>query len=361
MAEPRPSLSTLLASESLSSLILSNPIFLVTDLASLALVCKEFQLASTPFLYSRIVVQSQTAALKILNTLTHRPDYGPFVNVLHFSAYRNQPRYHYTVAREVSTRFTNVFPLLRNLEYLILADIWGFSAMIFQHSETILCKLKFCRLNGIVFSSKERIHEFGQFLAKQDELKLLRLQVDGLPENLYDPQMLQQDQTVDSDIFHLPVHSLPSLSIFDGSAFAATKVLQARAPLLKLRVHTALELDKVFTKEDDPASEWFAVLDVRVLCAALSRSGTGKTLKTFSVLGCPGDEDLLQMRNAKKNIGDPCAELIQTLAIYYPKLCHVGVLPLSCKDVGLLAYAGISLSLLKLTHCSPSAPLSMKL
>ncbi|KIK64121.1 hypothetical protein GYMLUDRAFT_241327 [Collybiopsis luxurians FD-317 M1] len=333
----QPTLSTLLASESLSSLLLSSQILQTADLASLALVCKGFRLAATPFLYSRIVLHSQAAANKILRTIIHRPEFGSFINTLSFAALRNQPRFHHSVSREISLTLATVLPSLHNLEYLNVSEIWGFSAAIFQHAEQISCKLKICRLNRIIFSSLGRIVEFTHFLAKQDELKLLRLQVEALPEDYYDAQILHGiDAMENDDLSRLPIHCLPSLSTFDGSAFAATKLLQARAPLRHLRVHTALELDRGYARDNGPPPELFAVIDVRSLCSAISRSGIGKTLKTFSIFGCPGDEDLLEIVFTKdsqiRDVGDICGELIQTLAINCPQLGHVGALPLSCKD-----------------------------
>ncbi|KIK64119.1 hypothetical protein GYMLUDRAFT_40370, partial [Collybiopsis luxurians FD-317 M1] len=65
----KPTLSTLLASESLSSLLLSSQILQTADPVSLALMCKGFQLAATLFLYSRIVLHSQAAATKMLRPI----------------------------------------------------------------------------------------------------------------------------------------------------------------------------------------------------------------------------------------------------------------------------------------------------
>jgi hypothetical protein len=70
----------------------------------------------------------------------------------------------------------------------------------------------------------------------------------------------------------------------------------------------------------------------------------GKTLKTFSLFGCPGNEDLLKIVFTKdsqteisqiRDVGDTCRELIQTLAINCPQFDLGGALPLSCKDVSI--------------------------
>ncbi|KIK64118.1 hypothetical protein GYMLUDRAFT_259149 [Collybiopsis luxurians FD-317 M1] len=113
-------------------------------------------------------------------------------------------------------------------------------------------------------------------------------------------------------------------------------LLQVRAPLRYLRVHTALELDRGYTSDYGPPPELFMVIDVRSLCSVRSRSGIGKTLKTFSIFGCPGDEDLLEivfMKDSQiRDVGDICGELIQTLAINCPQFGLGGALPYSCKD-----------------------------
>ncbi|KAJ3735546.1 hypothetical protein DFJ43DRAFT_872468 [Lentinula guzmanii] len=341
MSNPKPTLMALFTSESLSSLILSLPIIRQQDLASLSIASKAFMLATTPFLYSRVILYSPNAIRKFLFTILHKSaTYAAFVHTLYLCSHRGHPRLHHTITREMTMTLSNVLPLLRNLEYIYLSELWGFSAAVFASHEKIMFPLRDCRLNGITFSTQDRIAEFLRFLSTREHLQLLRLGVAAVPDDYYDQQPLPWDETIQEDYLVLS-NSLPALVHFDGPVFIATKILKSRAPLEFFRVHTALEYDAGFLREGNVLPVLFSsFIDAKNLCGEITKSTIGKTLKSLVVVGLPGDDELQELQFSKKDpfkeagnlFGDVIGDLMQILALRCPLLLHVGVLPLSCKD-----------------------------
>ncbi|KAJ3931251.1 MAG: hypothetical protein NXY57DRAFT_1008254 [Lentinula lateritia] len=343
MSDAKPTLLALFSSESISSLVLSSPVIRPADLASFSLASKRLRLTTTPFLYSRVILYSPNAIRKFLFTILHKPaTYAAFVHTMYLSSYRGQPRLHLTMTREMNLALSNVLPLLRNLEYIYLSELWCFSAAIFASHGKIVSPLRDCRLNGITFSTQTRIVDFLRFLSSQKHLVSLRLGVVAVPNDHHDQQPLPWDEMISGDDHPLVLSdSLPALTQLDGPVFVATQVLRSNAPLEFLRVHTALEYDASFVREGNVLPVLFSsFIEVKTLCSEIVTSKMRKSLKSLVVLGFPGDDELQELHFSKKEpyrdagnlLGDVIGDLMQTLALRCPSLLHVGGLPLSCKD-----------------------------
>ncbi|KAF9074250.1 hypothetical protein BDP27DRAFT_1317534 [Rhodocollybia butyracea] len=333
MGQSKASLTTTLDLEPLSLLILGSlrPI----DLASLNLVSKGCRQASLPILYSRIMIYNSSTARKILNTIFQQPKYGPFVNTLLFSSSRGQTRCHHVLSREMTSLLAKVLPILSNLEYLLISDVWALSAAIFARYQEISSNLGVCQLYGITISGQGRVVEFLSLLAKQKALRTLKMSLNALPEDYINLQLSGQQ-----DNFTLPPNCLPALTVFEGPIFIGSKLIQAQTPLENIRLHLPLDYDTSFTLERGIQPELLSsVLDLKALGADIACSHVGKTLKTLALWGFPSDEELHDLQYAKKetplpdlDVTDVLGDFLHTLALQCPHLRHIGALPLPSKD-----------------------------
>ncbi|KAJ3825688.1 hypothetical protein F5880DRAFT_1700603 [Lentinula raphanica] len=342
LSDSKPSLLTLLTSESISSALLSLPIIRQEDLATLSLASKSYRLAATPFLYSRVVLNSPVAIRQFLGTiLSNSTTYAAFVHTMYLCSHRGQARLHHTVLREMTNALASVLPHLRNLEIIYLSEIWSFSAAIFASHANIVSPLRDCRLNGIGFSNQNRIDDFIAFLATQQKLQILRLGVTAVPDDYYERQTLPWEDEIIPEDPPVLANCLPALTQFDGPVFVAAKVLKSMAPLEFFRTHTALEYDAGFLRDGHILPVLFSsFIDVKNLCADMNKSKLTKALKSVVVVGFPGDDEMHELHFSKKDpfreaanlFGDVVGEFMHILALRCSTLIHVGVLPLSSRN-----------------------------
>lgn len=270
----------------------------------------------------------------MINTILYKPDtYAPFVNTLYFAFHRgiSFPPSH-SISREMSIGLANILPLLTNLDYLSASEFWRLSAAIFARHEQITFQLSDFRLTGITFSSQERIMELYHFLSKQKNLRFLRLGLspEPVPEVDYDAlPAIEQDLILPS--------SLPVLTHYDGPFFLATKVIEAWAPLEYLRVRLSSEYNAA---RDSLEIIIAGLLDLKSLCESMVLANSGKTVKALTVIGIPDELELQDLQHAKDvprmDSDDVPGKLMHLLAMKFPLLRHIAVLPLSCHDVSVV-------------------------